>query len=167
VQVSSEDAIEGMAYYIALYLSRAPEARCMEPKQLQAALRQTMTVSLLHVKSQQPRLLLSTHLLLICLARRQVCAAWWWCGHLHPKATCTTLPYLVPHLHPVATRNRCQGRLRVRCWQFCVASHRRRACVALLGVCVVHQAQTLPRDLGLGPLLLPLGCCQLQRTAAV
>jgi hypothetical protein len=44
-QVSSEDAIEGMAYYIALYLSRAPEARNMEPKQLQAALRQTMTVS--------------------------------------------------------------------------------------------------------------------------
>lgn len=34
-----------MAYYIALYLSRAPEARFMEPKQLQAALRQTMTVS--------------------------------------------------------------------------------------------------------------------------
>lgn len=47
LQVSSEDAIEGMAYYIALYLSRAPEARYMEPKQLQAALRQTMTVSLL------------------------------------------------------------------------------------------------------------------------
>lgn len=44
-QVSSEDAIEGMAYYIALYLSRAPEARNMEPKQLQAALRRTMTVS--------------------------------------------------------------------------------------------------------------------------
>jgi hypothetical protein len=45
-QVSAEDAIEGMAYYIALYLSRAPEARYMEPKQLQAALRQTMTVSM-------------------------------------------------------------------------------------------------------------------------
>jgi hypothetical protein len=45
LQVSAEDAIEGMAYYIALYLSRAPEARYMEPKQLQAALRQTMTVS--------------------------------------------------------------------------------------------------------------------------
>lgn len=43
--MSAEDAIEGMAYYIALYLSRAPEARYMEPKQLQAALRQTMTVS--------------------------------------------------------------------------------------------------------------------------
>jgi hypothetical protein len=43
VLVSAEDAIEGMAYYIALYLSRAPEARYMEPKQLQAALRQTMT----------------------------------------------------------------------------------------------------------------------------
>jgi hypothetical protein len=33
-----------MAYYIALYLSRAPEARNMEPKQLQAALKQTFTV---------------------------------------------------------------------------------------------------------------------------
>lgn len=37
-----------MAYYIALYLSRAPEARYMEPKQLQAALRQTMVVSSTH-----------------------------------------------------------------------------------------------------------------------
>eukprot|EP00879_Flechtneria_rotunda_P012376 GHRR01012924.1.p1 GENE.GHRR01012924.1~~GHRR01012924.1.p1 ORF type:complete len:265 (+),score=82.12 GHRR01012924.1:518-1312(+) len=43
VMVSSEDAIEGMAYYIALYLSRAPEARYMEPMQLQAALRHTFT----------------------------------------------------------------------------------------------------------------------------
>lgn len=43
-QVSSDDAIEGMAYYIALYLARAPEARHMEPKQLQAALRSTFTV---------------------------------------------------------------------------------------------------------------------------
>eukprot|EP00775_Hariotina_reticulata_P013853 gene13853-13975_t len=42
-QVSADDAIEGMAYYIALYLSRAPEARHMEPKQLQAALKQTFT----------------------------------------------------------------------------------------------------------------------------
>jgi hypothetical protein len=44
MQVSSEDAIEGMAYYIALYLARAPEARHMEPKQLQEALRSTFTV---------------------------------------------------------------------------------------------------------------------------
>lgn len=44
VLVSVDDAIEGMAYYIALYLSRAPEARYMEPKQLQAALKQTFTV---------------------------------------------------------------------------------------------------------------------------
>lgn len=43
VLVSSDDAIEGMAYYIALYLSRAPEARYMDPKQLQAALKQTFT----------------------------------------------------------------------------------------------------------------------------
>lgn len=43
VLVSSDDAIEGMAYYIALYLARAPEARHMEPKQLQAALRSTFT----------------------------------------------------------------------------------------------------------------------------
>eukprot|EP00878_Enallax_costatus_P001384 GHUV01001534.1.p1 GENE.GHUV01001534.1~~GHUV01001534.1.p1 ORF type:complete len:271 (+),score=94.73 GHUV01001534.1:308-1120(+) len=43
VLVSSEDAIEGMAYYIAVYLSRAPEARNMDPKQLQAALKQTFT----------------------------------------------------------------------------------------------------------------------------
>jgi hypothetical protein len=34
-----------MAYYIALYLARAPEARHMEPKQLQEALRSTFTVS--------------------------------------------------------------------------------------------------------------------------
>jgi hypothetical protein len=43
-QVSADDAIEGMAYYIALYLARAPEARHMEPKQLQEALRTTFTV---------------------------------------------------------------------------------------------------------------------------
>lgn len=38
VMVSKEDAIEGMAYYIALYLSRTPEAQKMDPKQLQQAL---------------------------------------------------------------------------------------------------------------------------------
>ncbi|KAF8057106.1 osbI [Scenedesmus sp. PABB004] len=43
VLVSGEDAIEAMAYYIALFLSRAPEARAMDPKQLQAALQQTFT----------------------------------------------------------------------------------------------------------------------------
>lgn len=53
LQVSSEDAIEGMAYYIALYLSRAPEARYMEPKQLQAALRQTFTVRVVEAQLVQ------------------------------------------------------------------------------------------------------------------
>lgn len=44
VLVSQDDAVEAMAYYIALYLSRAPEARNMEPRQLQAALKQTFMV---------------------------------------------------------------------------------------------------------------------------
>lgn len=41
-QVSAEDAVEGMAYYIAAYLSRSPEARAMDPAALQAALAGTL-----------------------------------------------------------------------------------------------------------------------------
>jgi hypothetical protein len=62
LQVSADDAIEGMAYYIAMYLSRAPEARHMEPKQLQAALKQTFTVSM----TQQRELLQAIHAVLLC-----------------------------------------------------------------------------------------------------
>lgn len=39
VLVERDDAVHAMAYYVALYLARAPEARNMDPKQLQDALK--------------------------------------------------------------------------------------------------------------------------------
>lgn len=38
VLVEQRDAVEALAYYIAIYINRFPEARKMEPKQLQKAL---------------------------------------------------------------------------------------------------------------------------------
>lgn len=42
VLVSSDDAVQAMAYYIALYLASEPAARQLDPKALQAALRSTL-----------------------------------------------------------------------------------------------------------------------------
>lgn len=44
VMLNRQDAIEAMAYYIALHLSRVPEAQAMDPKQLQEALNGTFKV---------------------------------------------------------------------------------------------------------------------------
>jgi hypothetical protein len=44
VVVDQQDAVEAMAYYIALYISSMPEAQRMEPKQLQTALQEGFKV---------------------------------------------------------------------------------------------------------------------------
>jgi hypothetical protein len=44
VVVDQQDAVEAMAYYIALYISAMPEAQRLEPKQLQAALKEGFKV---------------------------------------------------------------------------------------------------------------------------
>lgn len=44
VVVDRDDAVEAMAFYIALYISRLPEARNMGAKELQSALRETFAV---------------------------------------------------------------------------------------------------------------------------
>jgi hypothetical protein len=44
VVLEREDAVEAIAYYIATYVARTPEAQRMEPRQLHAALQQTFKV---------------------------------------------------------------------------------------------------------------------------
>lgn len=44
VVIDKNDAVEAMAYYIALYISRMPEAQRMQPKELQMALRETFAI---------------------------------------------------------------------------------------------------------------------------
>jgi hypothetical protein len=45
VVINKDDAVEAMAYYIAMYISRLPEAQRMGPKELQSALKEAFTVS--------------------------------------------------------------------------------------------------------------------------
>jgi hypothetical protein len=149
-----------MAYYIALYLSRAPEARYMEPKQLQAALRQTMTVSTRTHTAASSNIYSGGHVRpATCLHQAGNLIQHWVLpthkpdvggmplamvaagGALESPHTDTMLPWLL---------------------------------LLLLLLLVVspspptgHQAQPLPGHLGLGPLPVPLGCCQLQCPAAV
>lgn len=136
-QVSSEDAIEGMAYYIALYLSRAPEARNMEPKQLQAALRQTMTV----------RGGLGRRAFLVPSSGSGCCIVS--SARVHPNELRTNGDRVAPWCDTLLT-----------CSLFTGVG----ACVCM---CAGDPAQPLPSHLGLGPLPVPLGCGQLQRAAAV
>jgi hypothetical protein len=46
VVLDREDAVEAIAYYIALYVARTPEAQRMEPRQLHEALQMTFKVRL-------------------------------------------------------------------------------------------------------------------------
>ena len=50
VVLKQEDAIEAMGYYIAMYISRMPEAKNMDPKQLQGALAMAFQVGVVMVQ---------------------------------------------------------------------------------------------------------------------